>query len=86
MFGATEKAIAGNELYFTGSDSFDTVNSRHACHAKLFKTREAAVAAIAPWNGVGHKFEVREISVEYKSAAGGESKYVDGVLVGHICG
>lgn len=86
MFGATEKAIAGNDLYFTGSNSFDTVAMKYQCHAALFKTREEAEKAVAPWNNLGHKFVVREILVEYGPTPGGEGKFVDGVFVGHTCG
>lgn len=86
MFGATQKAFAGNDLYYTGSDSSDTVAMKYQCHAKLFNTREEAEKAVAPWNNLGHKFAVREIPVEYRPGPGGEGKYVDGVFVGYTCG
>lgn len=57
-FVATEPAIAGNPLYFTGIQRFDLVHSQYVVHAQVFATPEAAQAAVRPWNDLGHQFTV----------------------------
>jgi len=58
MFAAAQKSIAGNPLYFTGIQNYTLIDSPYDCHAKSFATIADALAAIAPWNRMGHKFEV----------------------------
>ena len=57
-YSASEPAIAGNPLYYTGIERFDLVNSPYECHARFFATAEAAARAVAPWNALGHQFTV----------------------------
>lgn len=61
MYEAVTKSIAGNDLFYTGSQSFDLVHSQYASHRKTFETAEAAQKAVDPWNRLGHKFVVREV-------------------------
>lgn len=64
LFIASEPAIAGNPLYFTGIENFTLVNSKYLEDAQLFDSREQAEEAVRPWNALGHRFTVAPAAVE----------------------
>lgn len=62
-FVAVRKAIAGNDLYFTGADNFTLVDSPYFCGARVHESAEQLQSKVAPWNRMGHGvFLVRPIT------------------------
>lgn len=62
-FVAVRKALAGNDLYFTGSDNFTLVDSPYFCGARVHESAEQLQGAVAPWNRMGRGvFLVRPIT------------------------